>query len=150
MIMEWLGEIEFWHWWVAAVVFITIEIFTVGAVFLWLSVAAAVTGFVLLAAPGLDWKIQLIVFAVSAVAVALGWRAYRKRRPAAETDQPALNRRGTQYVDRHFTLEEPIVNGQGKLRIDDTIWKIEGEDLPEGTKVRVAGVDGTLLRIERA
>ena len=99
---------------------------------------------------GLDWKVQLIVFAVSAVAVALGWRAYRKRRPAAETDQPALNRRGTQYVDRHFTLEEPIVNGQGKLRIDDTIWKIQGEDLPEGTKVRVAGVDGTLLRIERA
>jgi membrane protein implicated in regulation of membrane protease activity len=55
-----------------------------------------------------------------------------------------------QYVGRDFTLAAPVVNGQGKLSIDDTIWKVEGEDLPEGTQVRVVGVDGTILRIERA
>jgi hypothetical protein len=39
-----------------------------------------------------------------------------------ESDQPKLNRRGEQYVGRTFTLEEPIVNGHGKIRVDDSTW----------------------------
>jgi membrane protein implicated in regulation of membrane protease activity len=32
-----------------------------------------------------------------------------------------------------FTLVQLIINGTGKLVVDDTTWKIEGEDLPAGT-----------------
>jgi len=145
-----LDDIQFWYWWVAAVVFLAIEVFAPGAVFLWMGVAAAIVGAVLWVAPEITWEYQFLLFAVLAVGTAFGWRTYRRRYPPPESDHPTLNRRGMQYVGRVFTLATPVVNGQGKLSIDDTIWKVEGEDLPEGTQVRVVGVDGTILRIERA
>ncbi|MCG8379509.1 MAG: NfeD family protein, partial [Proteobacteria bacterium] len=58
------------------------------------------------------------------------------------------NRRGEQYVGRIFTLEEPIVNGVGKVKVDDSTWKVMGVDMPAGTKVRVLSVDGTILNVE--
>ena len=64
------------------------------------------------------------------------------------SDQPNLNRRGQQYVGRTFTLDEPIVNGLGKIHVDDSTWKIEGNDCPAGTKVKVTGVDGVILKVE--
>jgi membrane protein implicated in regulation of membrane protease activity len=77
--------------------------------------------------------------------------AYRRfRAPPAETDQPTLNRRGASYVNRNFTLTEPIVNGVGKLRVDDSQWRISGPDVAAGTQVRVVAVDGTTLQVERA
>ena len=65
------------------------------------------------------------------------------------SEQPLLNRRAEQYVGRVFTLQEPIVNGRGRLRVDDTVWRVEGEDCPAGTAVEVTGVDATLLRVRR-
>lgn len=141
--------IEFWHWWVAAVVLIVAEVFAPGTVALWMAVSAAVVGLLLLAVPDLTWQTQLLVFAVLSVVTVVGWRAYQLRYPT-ESDQPALNRRGEQYIGRVFTLSEAIVNGTGKIHVDDTMWKVEGEDLPEGTRVRVTGVDGTLLTVEPA
>ena len=145
-----LEQIEFWYWFVAAVVFFAIEIFAPGAVFLWLGLAAIAVGGVVWVAPDISLDYQLLIFAVMAMVSAFGWRAYRRKHPAPESDEPTLNKRGTQYIGRHFTLESAIVNGQGKLKIDDTIWKIEGEDLPEGTRVSVTGVSGTVLRVSRA
>ena len=145
-----LESIEFWYWWVAAIVFIGIEVFAPGVVFLWMGVSATFVGFLVLAVPSLDWRYQFMVFALLSMATALSWWSYRRRRPAPESDQPTLNRRGSQYIGRTFTLAEPIVNGQGKLKVDDTIWKIEGSDLTEGTQVRVVGVEGTILVVEAA
>ena len=142
-------EIEFWHWWVAAIVLVVVEIFAPGTVALWMAISAAAVGLLLLAVPELTWQTQLIVFAVLSVATVIGWRTYQLRYPTV-SDQPMLNRRGEQYVGRVFTLDEAIVNGTGKIHVDDTMWKVEGEDLPEGTQVRVTGVEGTVLTVEPA
>lgn len=147
--MEFLEQAEFWHWWIAAILFLVIETFAPGAVFLWLGVAAGVVGLVLLIFSGLGWEYQFLIFAVSTVGSAVGWRAYVRRHPT-ETDKPTLNRRGEQYVGRTFTLQDAIVNGQGKITVDDSTWKIEGDDLPAGTKIQVTGVDGTVLKVESA
>ncbi len=142
-----LEEIEFWNWWVAAIVLIVVEVFAPGTVALWMGISAAVVGLLLLAIPDLTWQIQFLVFAVLSVATVVAWRAYQLRHPTV-TDQPALNRRGEQYVGRMFTLSEAIVNGTGKIHVDDTMWKVDGADLPEGTQVRVTGVAGTVLPVE--
>ena len=142
-------QVEFWHWWVAAIVFIVIEVFAPGAVALWMGVAAGFVGLLLLVAPETAWEYQLLVFAVLSVASVVAWRVYLSRRPI-ETDQPALNRRGEQYVGRVFTLDEAIVNGTGKINVDDTTWKVGGEDLYQGATVRVTGVAGTVLTVEPA
>jgi len=31
--------------------------------------------------------------------------------------------------------------------VDDTLWLVEGPDLPAGARVQVIGVDNTLLRV---
>ncbi len=147
--MAFLEQAEFWHWWIAGVVFLVIETFAPGAIFLWMGVAAGIVGLILLIFSGLAWEFQFLIFAVFTVVSAVGWRAYQRRHPT-ESDRPALNRRGEQYVGRTFTLEEAIVNGLGKIHVDDSTWKIEGEDLPAGTKVRVTGADGTVLKVEPA
>lgn len=145
--MELLTNIEFWHWWVAAIAFIIIEALAPGAAFLWLSISAGVVGGVLLAVPTLSWEYQMLIFAVLSVGAALGWRAYHKRHPT-ETDQPTLNRRGEQYIGRVITIENAIVNGVGKVHLDDTSWKVSGADLPVGTRVKVVGVNGVVLVVE--
>jgi hypothetical protein len=143
-----LEEIEFWYWWVAAVVFVVIEILAPGFVFIWLGIAAAVVGLLLLALPAISWELQFLIFAVLSAATVAGSRIYLPRNPT-KSDHPNLNRRGEQYVTRVFTLKEAIVNGQGKIQVDDSTWKIEGEDLPAGAKVRVVGVEGTRLKVEK-
>jgi len=145
-----IEQIQFWHWWVAAFVFLIIEIFAPGVVFLWLAIAAGLVGFILLALPETTWQVQILAFAVLSVIAVYGGRTYLKNRPI-ETDRPNLNRRGEQYVGRLFTLQEPVVNGLGKIKVDDSIWKIEGEaDLPTGAQVKVTSVEGTILKVEPA
>ncbi len=143
------ADIEFWHWWVIGVVFVVAEVFAPGFILLWLGVAAGVVGVALLLVPSLDWRGQLLIFAVISVVSVLAWRAYQRRNPP-DSDHPKLNRRGEQLIGRRFTLDEPIVNGSGMARIDDTRWKVEGDDLPAGSTVRVVGVEGTVLKVEPA
>ena len=143
-----LEQIEFWHWWIAGVALVIVEVFAPGAIFMWLGISAGIVGAMLLAVPDISWQVQFLVFAVLSVGSIAGWRVYLKRNPT-ETDLPTLNRRGEQYVGRVFTLEDGITNGTGVVRVDDSRWKIEGEDLPAGTKVRVTGVEGTVLKVER-
>ncbi|MGH6945741.1 MAG: NfeD family protein [Kiloniellales bacterium] len=142
-------EIEFWYWWVVAVALLAVEMAAPGAAFLWMAIGAGVVGLLLLVAPGTAVEWQLLLFAVVAVASGYGWRAYRGKRGTV-SDQPALNRRGEQLVGRVLTLEEAIENGVGMVKVDDSRWKVEGSDLPAGSRVRVTGVHGTVLKVEKA
>ena len=144
-----LSGIVFWHWWVAAIVLLGIEIFAPGFWFLWMAVAAGIVGTILLVIPQTTWQWQVLLFAVLSVTSLIAWRVYQRRHPTV-SDEPNLNRRGAQYVGRVFTLDEAIVNGTGKIRVDDTTWKVSGADRPLGAKVRVTGVAGTVLTVEPA
>jgi hypothetical protein len=142
-------QIEFWHWWVLGVLLIGFEVFAPSTVFLWPGIAAGVVGLILLAQSDMSWQIQCLIFAVLSFGSLLAWRAYYKSKPPPER-APGLNTRGEQYINREFTLEQPIVNGQGTLNIDDTSWRIEGVDLPAGARVRVTGAAGVALTVEEA
>lgn len=143
-----LDTLHYWHWWVIAVVLVILELTVSGAFFfLWIATAAALTGLVALI-PGITWQWQLFVFALLAVVSVFLWKRYKPK--DEPSDQPALNKRGHQYIGRHFTLDHPIVNGIGKLTVADTIWRIVGDDLPAGTKITVISVEGTSLRVAPA
>lgn len=143
------STLDYWHWWAFGLALVIVEMIAPGVFFLWLGIAAGIVGFLVLAMPDLSWQLQLFSFAVLSLAsVAIG-RWLIKRYPI-RTDEPRLNRRGEQYIGRVFTLEEPIVNRHGKIRVDDSTWKIEGDDCRPGTNVRVVGVDGVVLKVERA
>jgi hypothetical protein len=144
-----LEQLAYWHWWVLGVALAALEVFAPGAVLIWFGIAALAVGLLVLLLPGLPWTVQVVVFTALSVASLVGWRLYARSRPE-RTDYPALNRRAEQYVGRVLTLDEPIVNAMGKVRLDDSTWKVRGPDLPAGTRVRVQGVDGTLLVVQRA
>ena len=147
--MEWLTKIVFWHWWILAGVLLILELTAPAFFFLWLGIAAAATGFLLLVFPSMPIEMQLVLFSVLSIVAVMAWRKYREVRPA-ESDQPNLNRRGQQYVGRIFTLDRPIKNGVGKVTVDDSTWRVKGPDLPAGTNVRVDGIDGVVFVVEPA
>lgn len=135
-----------WFWFVAAGALLVLELSAPGVFFIWLAVAAAATGVIDLALP-LDWQGEALMFAgLSLVALFLG-RPLLRRRHVLDSDQPNLNRRMYDYVGRSYVLKDAIVNGQGKIRIDDTIWDVLGPDLPEGSRIKVTGVEGLRLTV---
>lgn len=145
-------DILYWHWGVFASALFVLEILTMSFFFLWLAAAAVIVGVIYFVAPGMPWEIQFTLWALISIISALGWRVYKKGNPnPIASDEPTLNRRGEQYVGRVFTLEEPIENGFGKVKVDDSTWKVEcgSEDIAAGTKIKVTSIDGTVLQVEK-
>ena len=149
-ILSWLDGTQFWHWWILAAIFAGIEILAPGVFFIWLGAAAALTGVIALIIPGLGWELEALIFAVLAVVTVVYWRNRIKKSAGADDPASLLNRRGAQMIGRTAVLSEPIQNGRGKAKIDDTMWRVEGLDLPAGTQVKVTGVDGAILKVEAA
>jgi membrane protein implicated in regulation of membrane protease activity len=145
----WLNDILFWHWWILAGMLLILELTSPVFFFLWLGFSAAAVGFLLLVFPNIPVEAQLVLFGILSVVAVLAWRKYREVRPPL-SDQPLLNQRGQQYTGRTFTLDQPIVNGVGKVQVDDSTWRVKGPELPAGTPVRVVGVDGVVFVVERA
>lgn len=143
-----LDQIDYWHWGIFAVALLIIETMAPGAFFLWMGISAAVVGILLFLLPDMAPAIQWLIFAILSVATIVIWRMRLKNNPT-HTDHPTLNRRGAQYLDRVFTLDTPIVNGSGKITVDDSTWKIRGDDCDAGSKVKVTGVDGVILHVDR-
>jgi len=135
----------FWIWWILAVILLVLELLLPGVFLVWIGVAAFATGALLLFLD-LQWQGQIAAFAALAVlAVVIGRHWFGG---AARSDQPNLNRRHQNYVGRRYRLEQPIVDGHGRLRIDDAFWKISGPDAPAGQWVKVVATDGLDLVVE--
>jgi Membrane protein implicated in regulation of membrane protease activity len=139
--------LSFWHWLALGLALMVLELLLPSTYFLWMGAAAMVVGILLWFMPAMSMDVQIILFALlSVTAIVLGKR-YLRRNPII-SDHPTLNLRGAQYIGRLVTLHEPIVNGVGRARLDDTQWKVFGPDLPADTRVRVIAVDGIALRVE--
>src|ERR1043165_3008203 len=144
--MEFLLSLTVWHWLIAAAVFFVLELIAPGAFMLWLGISAMLVGIIsfFVAWP---WQYQLVAFAIFSLASIPLWRRFpgRGEKPV---DQPFLNRRADAFVGREFTLEKPIVAGSGTVKIDDTIWRLAGPDVPGGSRVKVVRADAATLVVE--
>ncbi|SKB93037.1 NfeD family protein [Luteibacter sp. 22Crub2.1] len=136
-------------WWIAALLLLGGEVLLPGYFMLWIGLAAAVMGVVLLAVPGLTALAQAVIFVVLAFASCfLYWKWVRPRLNRVPAGNERLNRRGEQLIGQRYTLCEPIVQGRGKARVGDGMWLVTGPDLPLGATVEVIGIDGTTLRVK--
>ena len=45
-------------------------------------------------------------------------------------------------------LETPIKDGEGRIRVDDSSWRVTGADRFAGAKVRVVRVEGSTLVVD--
>ncbi|WP_420407230.1 NfeD family protein [Hoeflea sp.] len=144
-------ELGPWTWWILGLVFLGLEILVPGVFLLWIGLAALALGALSLMMWDMaiwGWQLQLLVFAVLSIGFVIIGR--RVSNAAGESDQPMLNRRTESLVGRTATLEEPITEGQGRIRLDDTTWIVRGPELPAGTRVRIVTAQSGSLTVEPA
>lgn len=138
-----------WIWAVAAVIIALLELPVPGSYLIWIACAAALTA---LAGFVIDWSLsaQLTFFAIACIATCVaGYFVYRgfDRRGR---DGEAVNRRDLDIVGASVTATEAFANGQGRVRLGDTVWLAEGaEDIAAGTALVVTAVRGTTLLVVR-
>jgi len=133
-------------WGGLALLLIAAETLAPGMFMLWLGLAAAVVFLVLLLVPGIEPIWQATGFVLLGFAsIALYMKFFRDKE--TPSDQPLLNRRGAQLVGQVFVLDQAIVDGRGRMKIGDAFWAAEGEDLPQGARVRVISADNMSLQV---
>jgi inner membrane protein len=147
MIVEWIIGLDAWAWIILGVVLIGLELAAPGVFLLWLGLAAVATGLVDGMAD-LSWQASTLLFAALSVVAVLVGRALS--RPDVSRETSSLNRRGAALVGRIFVLEAPISAGEGRIRVDDSSWRVTGPDQPTGASVRVVRVEGATLMVEAA
>jgi len=136
----------FWHWLVLGGLLLLLEVFTPGFVFMWLALAAAVTGSLLWLAPELAWQLQVLIFAAAAVASVGTWFWWWRRSTPFDVEA-GLNQRVPGLVGSEAVLVAGIGPGHGRVRIADSTWLATGPELPAGTRVRIVGARGSVLLV---
>lgn len=133
-------------WAALALLLFAAEALAPGAFMLWMGFAAAAVCVLVLLLPGVPLLAQMVVFVLlSFVSIQIYRRWFRRR--GRVSDHPLLNRRAEQLIGRVVELDQPIRDGQGRVKIDDAFWVVAGPDLPVGVAVRVAAVDGMTLQV---
>ncbi len=135
-------------WWLLALVLIGAELAMPGYFMLWIGIAAAMMGVLVLIVPDLGALAQAFAFAVLAIVSCVIYWKFVRRELSRASDQPLLNRRAEQFVGRRYVLDSAIVNGQGKARVGDSVWLVEGPELPAGSAIEVVAVNGTTLTVQ--
>jgi membrane protein implicated in regulation of membrane protease activity len=134
-------------WLIAALVLAIMELIAPGFFLIFVAAGAALTGFVVLAAPGLHLIVQAILFGVfSGIAVAIGRRWYHRNPSTA--GRSGLNDRTAKLIGRTVEVSEPIIGGEGRVRVGDGWWTATGPDMPAGAQVRITGAAGNVLLVE--
>lgn len=136
-----------WAWIILGVLLIGVELLAPGAFFLWLGLAAIATGLID-AVLDLSWQASALLFALLCVAAVILGRAVTRSKTQDEPQAETLNRRGQSLVGRVFTLETPIKDGEGRIRVDDSSWRVTGADRFAGAKVRVVRIEGSTLVVD--
>ena len=136
-----------WFWITLGGLLLAAEMLGTSGYLLWSGLAALLVGviewiFVL------SWTQQGLLFALLMLLCVFFWYRWMRRREASQ--QPnTLNQRGNQLIGMQLTLDSPLKDGLGHVRIGDSSWRVQAEsDLPAGTAVIVTGVVGITLQVQ--
>lgn len=143
---EMFSTLGTWNWLVFGLLLMGLELMLPGVFLFWIGLAALLVGLLsfVIAPP---WQLQLLMFAVFAAAAVPVWRRVARSNSGVSNSNPFLNKRAEAMIGRVFTLEKPIVDGTGTVRIDDTVWRVAGPDTPAGSRVRIVRADGASLTV---
>ena len=138
-----------WNWWILGFILLTGELIIPGILLLWFGLAALTIG--IISVPLWDqniwtWQIQTFIFLVlSTIYAIIGKRLVTNKND--NSDQPLLNQRGAQLIGKSATLIDPIKNGRGRIRINDTTWNVSGPDMDKGSSVKIIDVKSNELKV---
>jgi len=145
--MDWAALIEDHWWWLVFAALLGIaEVILPGVFLIWIAVAAAITGLVAMALP-IAVPGQFLIFAVLCIVAVWGGRRWYADNPVASQD-PLLNDRTARLIGETVTVIEPITNGEGRVKVGDSVWTAHGPDAPTGARVRVVDARAAVLWVE--
>jgi membrane protein implicated in regulation of membrane protease activity len=137
---------DHWWWLVFAALLGIGEVLLPGVFLIWIAIAAALTGLAAMILP-IGVALQFLIFAALCVASVWGGRRWYIDNPVASQD-PLLNDRTARLIGETVTVVDPIVGGEGRVKVGDSVWTCRGPDAPAGARVTVVGAEGTVLRVE--
>jgi membrane protein implicated in regulation of membrane protease activity len=146
---EMFSTLGTWNWLIFGIILMALELLAPGVFLFWLGLVALLVGLLSFAFDP-SWQLQILMFAIFAAAAVPLWRRVARTNSAVSKSNPFLNKRADALVGRVFTLEKPIIDGAGTVRIDDTIWRVAGPDTPAGNRVRIVQADGASLTVAAA
>jgi len=135
-----------WFWLALGLLLAVGEMLAPALFLIWMAGAALVTGLIAWLLP-IDWALQVVLFALLAMSSVLAGRMWLRRHPS-ESSGPRLNDRGGRAVGEVVVVSQVISGGQGKVRLGDSEWLARGPDAEPGSRMRVAGHEGTVLMVE--
>lgn len=144
---HWLDTIAtHWFWLSLGLALGVAEMIVPGFFLIWLGMAAIIVGL-------LDWTLpisvpfQVALFAILSILTVYAGKKFLKDNPIVSED-PMLNDRGRRLTGEIVTVVEAIQDGNGRVRVGDSVWSARGVDASIGAKVRVTGSDGAVLLVE--
>jgi membrane protein implicated in regulation of membrane protease activity len=138
-----------WNWMIFGVILMGLEVLAPGIFLFWLGLAALLVGLITFVVHP-SWQVEILLFAAFAIAAVPLWRRLARGDAGGSESNPFLNRRADALLGRVFTLEKPIIDGAGTVRIGDTVWRVAGPDTPAGTRVKIVQVSGADLTVAAA
>lgn len=135
-----------WLWFILAIVLGIAEMIAPGFFLIWIGGAALIAGVAALI--GIPLSGQVLVFGVSALALVYVGRRYFRVTEIA-SDDPLLNNRGARLIGETVTAVEPVDASHGRVRVGDSVWSARGAEAAPGDRLRITGIDGSVLLVER-
>jgi len=148
--LDFLQKLEPWHWLILSLTLLGAEALGFNGFLLGASFAAFLVFIVSGIFSSISWVNQLVVFGIGTLLFSIAWWFYFHRFNQ-QTSHPKLNHRTDQMIGRTFKLNIDIGLGEGRVLIDDTLWRaFSDKPLEAGTLVEIIGAKGMVLFLEKA
>ena len=144
---------EWWYWIVGGIILVMLELVVPSFFILWFGLGALLVGLLLLVAPGFPFAGQILLWAITSVAMTVLWfRVFRRIRNKT--------RIGTAEGDVIGEIGLLVANTapfqRGKVRFQRPIlgaeeWPCTSDaEIAHGTRVKLVSVEGSFIKVARA
>ena len=136
-------NLNFIHWLILGIGLIIIELFLWTVFLLWIGSSAITSGVIYFLFPNISGLMQLLIFAVIAIAAT----SLAKKYYPVKTVDEQLHNKAKSHIGKECTIES-IENGVTKVKIGESLWFAKGSNLSAGQTVKIIDVESSTFIIE--
>lgn len=143
--MEWFSGSTAWL--ILGFGLLILETIVPGIFIMWWGFASIIVAGVLYLFPGFAFSLQAAIFAILAITFSVLWWKFQHSRDKKEDKKAELNFRDHAMIGSRGSIVEILDNGVARGKFGDTTWRVVGENLKLGDKVKVEQVEGITLNV---
>ena len=136
-------NLNFIHWLILGISLIIIELFLWTVFLLWIGSSAITSGVIYFLFPNISGLMQLLIFAVIAIAAT----SLAKKYYPVKTVDEQLHNKAKSHIGKECTIES-IENGVTKVKIGKSLWFAKGSNLSAGQTVKIIDVESSTFIVE--